>query len=152
MKRAAQILAAVALIITATNCSRTDACAVCQRECCAGMGAKVELRSGKSLHCCCPRCALAYLKTAAGQITSLTVQDWASGKQITAKDAIFVEGSDLNHCAMMKPQRLPQGGVAMACYDRCQPGLLAFADRKVAENFTAQHGGKILDYAAVAAK
>jgi nitrous oxide reductase accessory protein NosL len=144
------LLVAMAALL-GPGCSRSGAdkaCVVCQREMCCGMGAKVELRSGKSLHCCCAKCAFAYAKTAGNDVAAVAVQDWASGNEINAKNSIFVQGSDVNHCATAKPERLPQGGVAMACYDRCQPGLLAFADRKAAENFTAQHGGKVIESAA----
>lgn len=61
-----------------------------------------------------------------GAFTSVTVHDWASGKEIAATEATYVIGSDL------VPDMIPN--------------FIAFADQKVAQEFMAEHGGATLTF------
>jgi nitrous oxide reductase accessory protein NosL len=61
-----------------------------------------------------------------GAFTSVTVHDWASGKEIAATEATYVIGSGL------VPDMVPN--------------FIAFADQKVAQEFMVEHGGAPLTF------
>ncbi len=62
----------------------------------------------------------------AGAFSSVIVHDWVSGKEIAAKDATYVIGSNL------VPDMIPN--------------IIAFADKSEAKAFLAEHGGAALTF------
>jgi alpha-D-ribose 1-methylphosphonate 5-triphosphate synthase subunit PhnG len=73
--------------------------------------------------------------------------DFATGKHLDAGQATYVEGSDVSHCAVKEIRRDGYGCCYVKGFDRCQPSLVAFADRAAAERFQQEHGGRIVPFA-----
>ena len=133
-------------------CSRgAKVCAVCQRDECKAMAFRVMLDNGKTVETCCPRCGLHYVATLGRTPRALQATDFATGKWIDAKSAVFVSGSDVSGCSAMESRRDAQGCCLMKAYDRCLPSLAAFADRSAAAEFQRRHGGELLAFSELSA-
>ena len=135
----------VILIFLLTGCSRSAKfCQVCQREECTGLAFRVTLEDGKRVETCCPRCGLHYLEANQVKARRMEATDYATGKWIEAKDATYVEGSDVSHCASAETKRDQFGCCYFKGYDRCLPSLIAFAKLETATTFQRDHGGKFV--------
>ena len=119
------------------------ACDFCQREVCQGAEYTVHLSLGRTKHACCPRCGIRYEKEHPGAVRTTSVQDFATGKEVPAQQATYVEASDFAHCNPGEIVRDQTGSCFTLCYDRCMPSVVAFGDRKSAEEFASVHGGKL---------
>ncbi|MSR64483.1 MAG: hypothetical protein EXS18_01735 [Verrucomicrobiae bacterium] len=147
MKKVTVLIAGVVLALLAVSCSRSPkVCAVCQRDECKGLAFRVTLDTGRTVETCCPRCGLEYLKNNKLTARQLQATDIASGSWIDAKKAVYVSGSDVSHCSTMEVKRDAQGCCFFKGYDRCQPSVIAFANRDAAAAFQKQHGGSIVDF------
>lgn len=84
-----------------------------------------------------------YVSTAKQQARAWQATDYAGGQWLDATKAVFVEGSDVNHCASMEVRRDAQGCCMIKGFDRCMPSLIAFAAQDDAQSFQKQHGGTL---------
>ena len=122
------------------------ACDFCQRAMCAGTEYTVHLSFGRTKHACCPRCGALYEKQHPGSVHTTTVRDFATDREIRARDAVFVEDSDFSHCNVGMIAHDQDGASYTVCYDRCTPSVVAFGDRKSAEGFETMHGGRLISF------
>lgn len=135
------------LIVLVAGCGRPgEFCQVCQREECTGLAFRVTLEDGRRVQTCCPRCGLHYLKTANAPARQIQASDFGSGKWIDAKTALYVEDSDVSHCAGKEVRRDQFGCCYYKGFDRCLPSLIAFADAEAAAKFQQRHGGKLVRF------
>ena len=141
MTRIVSLLGAVVLALAGCR-PAAQSCAVCQRAECRGLTFQVELANGKTVATCCPRCGLLFAKSQ--QVRHLWATDFSSGRRIDATTAVYVEASDVSHCAAMETKRDAYGCCFYKGFDRCQPSLLAFADRAAAVKFQQVHGGQVV--------
>ncbi len=124
--------------------SAGETCSVCRRDVHA-RSRTVGLMNGKRVVFCCPACAYSEEQQAAGvRITEMT--DFLTGVKVPAANAYLVRGSDVNLCAAHEHVPIDADKrAAEVAFDRCRPGLLAFATRAGAEAFMAEHGGRLVE-------
>jgi hypothetical protein len=148
--RAMALILCVAFV---AGCSKSPRmCAVCEREECKGLAFRVTLENGKVVETCCPRCALHYLENNHQQARKMEATDFATGKWVDATRAVYVSDSDVHPCAELNAMRDPQGCCLMKTYDRCLPGLVAFAAKDQAATFQKDHGGQLVAFQEISAK
>lgn len=125
----------------------TDLCQVCQRGLHAGVTYRLEMKDGTREQACCPRCGMHLQIQRPGAVTRAWATDLATGQELPAEKAVYVEGGDVEHCTMHEaPVRRGPEGVAAREYDRCLPSLVAFRTAQEAAAYQKQHGGQVLDY------
>jgi hypothetical protein len=94
-------------------------------------------------------CALTY-KAQNKNVEIESATDFISGRSIKPENGSFVIGSDVSPCIqdpkVQKVLREPHSAMH-ACYDRCEPGILAFQKRLDADKFQQEHGGVIRSFA-----
>lgn len=121
-------------------------CAVCDRAECTGLTFRITLPNGKKVETCCPRCGLHYIETHGITPKSIQATDVITGKRVDAANAVYVEGSDVSHCAANEARRDAYGCCFFKGYDRCEPSVIAFDSNEAAERFQTQHGGRVLTF------
>jgi hypothetical protein len=133
---------AAALLLLASCGTGVEGCAICGRGC-GNLAFTIHLSSGATVQTCCPRCALRYLEQEQPDVAQLEVRDFATGRLLDARGAVYVEGSDVHPCSAGHegPPKDERGCCLATVYDRCLPGAIAFADRSLAEAFAREHGG-----------
>jgi hypothetical protein len=148
---AAAAVLAVALLsfLAAQACRESRAsCAVCGRAECRALAFRVEYEDGASQETCCARCAShAVAQEKDRAVARLEARDFATGKRVDARSAVYVEGSDVEHCSAPKAERGSQGCCMEMAYDRCLPSLIAFERREAASAFIEEHGGRLKSFA-----
>jgi hypothetical protein len=127
------------------SCSNKPAqCPLYARDIHQGMQVKIT-HHGIPMHTCCMACALTY-KSQTSDVEIKTATDFNSGSAIDAKSAFYVIGSDISPCIqdpkVQKFIREPHSAMH-ECYDRCEPGILAFSTMQDAQKFQKDHGGAI---------
>jgi len=133
--------AAIAAIIVAAlpswSCRAQAAnCDVCGRHEFSALAFRVKYVDGAEVNSCCPRCAShAVAMHRARPIAKLIAHDFATGKEIDARMAVYLDGSDFEHCDARKKERNTPGSLTMLAYDRCLPSVIAFASMSNAEAF-----------------
>ena len=142
------ILALLACFVLLQSCSEKAAqCPLCERDVHQGMQVKIT-HNTIPMRTCCMACALTY-KVQAKNVEIKSATDFLSGASIDPKNAVYVVASDVSPCTqdpkVQKFVREPHSALH-ACYDRCEPGILAFRVRKEAQTFQQQHGGLIREY------
>lgn len=145
-------LAAIALVSVLAYRHQTrppeDLCQVCQRGLHAGVTYRLELKDGTREQACCPRCGMHLQIQRPGAVTRAWATDLATGQELPAEKAVYVEGGDVEHCTMHEaPVRRAPEGVAVRDYDRCLPSLVAFRTAQEAAAYQRQHGGHLFDFA-----
>ncbi len=126
----------------------THECEICGRAVHAVHHATVEMKSGRRVQACCPRCAMHYRLNTPGKVMQVLVADNVTGRAIEAQKATYVEGSDVEPCMSASESVPREPGVEYTLkYDRCLPSLLAFRDESEAREFQRQHGGHVLSFA-----
>jgi hypothetical protein len=125
---------------------RPPACDFCERATCQGTAYRLRLSFGRARHACCPRCGIRFERQHPGSVHAAWVRDFATGHEIAARQAVYVEDSDFSHCAPGMIARDHEGSCYTKCFDRCFPSLIAFGDEKSADLFRASHGGVIRDF------
>jgi hypothetical protein len=104
---------------------------------------RIEYADGESQQTCCPRCGAHALEEAGGrEVRRLEAHDFATGRPIDARQAVYVDGSDMEHCSGDRGSPSPDSGRSLH-YDRCLPSLVAFASREDAAAFMQEHGGRL---------
>jgi hypothetical protein len=126
---------------------REDVCQVCQRALHAGVTYRLEMKDGTTERACCPRCGMHLQVQRPGTVEKAVATDLATGQEIPAEQAAYVEGGDVEYCTMHSTpvERQPQS-VRVREYDRCLPALVAFRTASDAETYRQQHGGRVLNY------
>lgn len=153
MKNESILTSVLIVILVATfalllSCGKSAAqCPLCERDVHRGMEVKVT-HNRIPMQTCCMACALTFQKqTKNVEIKSAT--DFISGNPVDARNAFYLTGSDVSPCIqdpkVQKFIREPHSALH-ACYDRCEPGILAFRSRSDAEKFQKEHGGFIREY------
>ena len=72
--------------------------------------------------------------------------DYPTGAKLSPSSAFLVKGSDVNTCVQAHSMLDADKHAAQLHYDRCLPGLLAFAREDQAKQFAREHGGQILPF------
>jgi hypothetical protein len=116
-----------------------DVCYVCQRPVHAH-SKTVAVAGGRARPFCCPACALSQH----ARITGLT--SFTTSAPLAPDNAWVVRGSDLNMCVRTQELIGADKRAADLRYDRCLPGILAFARRDEAARFASEHGGEVLRF------
>jgi len=139
----------IAAIVVATlalwSCRAQAAeCDICGRHEFSALAFRVEYADGGTIHTCCPRCASHAVAAHPDRaIARLIAHDFATGEELDARKAIYLDGSDYEHCKAPKEERTTPASATMLAYDRCLPSLMAFATMSEAEAFAHDHGGRI---------
>lgn len=108
---------------------------------------RVEFADGGVQKTCCPRCASHAVAEAGDRdVSRLFARDFATGREIDARAAVFVDGSDFEHCSVPKEDRSAPGCCRVLAYDRCLPSLIAFASPDDADRFMHEHGGTLRSF------
>ncbi len=141
---ARRALLAILILLGAACAARPERCWVCDRAIHPRVRATLALAGGRTVHACCPRCALHYRENAAADLRAIAVTDYAGGASMPIDAAWFVEGSDEAPCMQHPPVADPTLTPMQVCYDRCLPSLIAFRDGGAARAFAAVHGGSVL--------
>ncbi len=133
------------LVQTGRLAAGNPLCTVCNRPLHPAQKFLVASKDGKEHPACCPRCGLRFAIENKARAAKAT--DFNSGKWILAESAYYLEGSDIMECCGSSSMRGDSGMFCEMHYDRCMPSLVAFLDRKAAESFQHQHGGRIINLA-----
>ncbi len=78
--------------------------------------------------------------------------DFESGFKVAPEDAYVVQGSNINLCMQQRMLMDSQKQSSSIGFDRCSPGILVFSNRRSAEGFQREHGGKLLHFQALASE
>jgi hypothetical protein len=139
------LLAVAGIAVVLFSCkTRIAQCPLCQRDIHEHMQVSITHNS-IPLKTCCMSCALTFqIQEKNVEIKSAT--NFLTGTPIDPKVAFYVVGSDISPCTQ-DPKvntviREPHSAM-YACYDRCEPGILAFAKESEAEAFQKEHGGHL---------
>ncbi len=142
----ASVLAVTALTIWACGAQAAE-CDICGRHEFSALAFRVEYADGDVIHTCCPRCASHAVATHPGrEIARLVAHDFTTGKELDARSAVYLDGSDFEHCTAPKEERISPGTATTLAYDRCLPSLIAFSSTADAEAFQRDHGGTIKSF------
>jgi len=119
-------------------------CDICGRHEFSALAFRVEYADGGMVHTCCPRCASHAVAAHPDRaVANLIAHDFATGEELDARKAIYLDGSDYEHCKAPKEERTTPASATTLAYDRCLPSLMAFATMSAAEAFAHDHGGRI---------
>jgi hypothetical protein len=140
--------AGILAMVATESCRFSQAtCAVCGREECRALTFRVAYTDGVSVETCCARCAshaVAAEKTR--RVASLVATDFATGLKLDAREALYVEGSDYEHCHAPGVKPTSSGCCLEMDFDRCLPSLVAFKTAKAARSFISLHGGSLREF------
>jgi hypothetical protein len=130
------------------SCNRTAAqCPLCERVIHQHMQVSITHNS-LPMKTCCMSCALTY-KAQVKNVEIKAATDFLSNESIDPQKAFYVVGSDVSPCTqdpkVQKFIREPHA-VLHACYDRCEPGILAFKNNSEATSFVKTHGGQLQSF------
>lgn len=146
---ARQILAAAVILALAVGLAyyfwpaQEQLCPVCQRPIHRATSYYVTLGNGKTVELCCPRCGLRFQEDG-GDVRSVKVTDYESGKQLDPDKAVYVEGSSVHPCCTQEEIMKDQAGMEYErTWDRCLPSVIAFASKEAARRFQTQNGGEL---------
>ena len=120
-----------------------ETCSLCGRQLHAETLYEIELANGEQYEMCCPRCASHY-HAREEQVVRARVADYFTTKMIDATRAFFVEDSSVMPCGHHREATRDHAGTSYKItWDRCEPGLIAFASRQEALYFQHRHGGLV---------
>ncbi len=128
-----------------------EVCVVCLRPVHA-MSKTVAYFDGRRTVFCCPSCAASQHRQTGKTVTVSELTDFETGARLRPGEAVLVEGSDVNPCTAGAALLDEQKHAAAEPFDRCAPGLLAFANERAAAGFVARHGGRLLRFGDIAAR
>jgi nitrous oxide reductase accessory protein NosL len=104
--------------------------------------------NGIPMKTCCMACALTY-QAQTRNVEIQTATDFATDSPIDPRKAVWVVGSGISPCTqdvkVQKFIREPHAALH-ACYDRCEPGMLAFSKKSDAEKYQAENGGHLVEF------
>jgi DeoR/GlpR family transcriptional regulator of sugar metabolism len=108
----------------------TAVCHLCGGAVMERTGFVVMQQGGEKLSACCPHCGILLMQQVADVSSALT-PDFLHGRRVNVFQAVFVVGSEVRVC--------------------CLPSTICFATQEEGEKFQRGFGGKVLDFAGVAA-
>jgi hypothetical protein len=117
-------------------------CDICNRQLHPAAGFTTVAADGAKHTACCPRCGLRTILNRGGR--ALDAIDFATGKEIPAGPAFYLEGSDIMECCETIGFRADEALYGAIQYDRCMPSLVAFSRLEDAERVRRDHGGRIM--------
>ncbi len=100
--------------------SKDEQCAMCNKPISARTIFIVRLENGEQKHTCCAHCGL-MLQAQTKKVSQSLTSDYLHGYMVSATQAIYVVGSDLNIC--------------------CVPSVLSFGSQGDADKFQKGFGG-----------
>ena len=109
----------------------------------------VAIVDGKPRTFCCPACALSESAQERKPIRITELTDYLTGVRLSPDGAFLVRGSNVNMCVQAHSMLDTEKRSAELHYDRCLPGLLAFAREDEAKQFVREHGGQVLPFEAI---
>jgi hypothetical protein len=142
------ILALFLLDLSLQSCGRTAECPLCNREVHEHMGVKITHNS-LPMKTCCMSCALTY-RAQEKNVEIVSATDFLTDAPIAPESAFYVVASDVSPCMQdPKVQKVirEQHQAMYACYDRCEPSILAFSKKADAQTFQQEHGGHLEQFA-----
>ena len=101
---------------------------------------------------CCLSCALTYGRQLHKAVKIVAVTDHDTGASLDPSAAAFVVGSDVSPCTHAMMHLGPEKEEYPVHWDRCLPSIIAFRSADVAEQFRAQHGGRVRSLAELVEK
>jgi len=116
-------------------------CFLCEREIIPSNAFIIELKGGKKLRTCCPRCGLRYFEKNKSKIERMYATDFISLEVIDAFKAYYVIGSEYHGCCRRSVMIDSNKRIYDLCYDRCMPTLVAFKKKNDAKEFMKKYGG-----------
>jgi hypothetical protein len=130
------------------SCSeRAAQCPLCERDVHQGMQVSIKHNS-IPMQTCCMACALTY-QAQTKNVEIIAATDFLTNTKVDPGTAFYVIGSDISPCMqdskVQKFVREPHSALH-ACYDRCEPGILGFRNKKDAQEFLRNHGGSIYQF------
>lgn len=121
-------------------------CPVCRRPIHQSTSYYVTLGSGDTVELCCPRCGLRFQQSG-GDVRSVEVTDYDTGKRLDPKAAVYVEGSSVHPCCTQEEIMKDRAGSEYErTWDRCLPSVIAFGSRDAAERFRSRFGGELRNH------
>lgn len=122
-----------------------NTCRICQRELHPEARVVMEV-DGQRQAVCCTHCVLTQARQIGKSIRLVEVTDYVSRRPLRPENAFYVEDSKLVLCDLHKPfvneSKQPYDRV----FDRCVPGIYAFARREDAEAFARDNGGTVRNW------
>ncbi len=120
-------------------------CGYCSRPLHANLTVTAEI-DGKRTQVCCARCAISEANQEHKSVRLLVVHDYTSGRAIAPVNAWFVEGSHAMACDHDAMRMNEMKGTQELVFDRCSPGIFAFANKQDADVFTAKNSGTLISF------
>jgi hypothetical protein len=124
--------------------NQNSVCQVCQRPVHSHSRTEAEVDDQLQDEFCCPTCAVTAALQSGHQLRFVELTDYISGASLDPEDAFLVRGSDVNPCMEEHSLTHSDKQAAQMDFDRCSPSILAFGDRKTAEEFVANRGGSLI--------
>ena len=121
------------------------ACGYCLRPLHPNVKVTAEI-DGKRVEVCCPRCAITEANQERKPVRLISVHDYSTGKAMPPEGAWYVEGSRVLACDHVGMHMNEMKETQEMAYDRCSPGILTFATKPQAEDFTAANGGTAISF------
>jgi len=139
------IFALLVLDLSLQSCSNRPAqCPLCDRDVHEHMAVKITHNS-IPLKTCCMSCALTY-RNQEKNVKIVSATDFQTNATLVPENAFYVVDSDVKPCThdprVQKVLR-EQHETFYACYDRCEPSILAFSKQQDAEAFQQEHAGHV---------
>src|SRR6266545_9463 len=113
-------------------------CGFCQRH----ISAKAEVIAeidGRRRHVCCAHCAFTEGLQEKKPVRLISVTDYKSGSKIKPESAWYADGSRVMACEHDMTHMDMSKHAEHLAFDRCSPGIFAFARREEADAFVAQN-------------
>ena len=131
--------------------AQAEECYACQRPI-HEHSRTVAIVDGKARTFCCPACALSEHRQEGKPIQITELTDYQTGAKLSPNGAFLVRDSEVNMCVRAHSMMDADKQAAPLQYDRCLPGLLAFASKDQAAQFAREHGGEVLPFDTVVAQ
>ncbi|PWT91184.1 MAG: hypothetical protein C5B54_05825 [Acidobacteria bacterium] len=138
------ILSVVAILFLLSCGDRVAQCPLCNREIHEHMGVKITHNS-IPMKTCCMSCALTYAAQEKN-VHIVSVTDFMTNASLAPENAFYIVASDISPCtqdAKVRKVIREQHATLFACYDRCEPSILAFSKKEDAVLFQRQNGGHL---------
>ena len=145
---AGALVLVVALVTLAVyqHSQNNNLCDACHRTMRDETHYQIAHTDGTLSELCCPRCGLRHQATLT-DVAKSEVADYHTGRMFAAKEAFFVEGSDVHACDHHQLVQEDRSGSQYALtWDRCLPSLVAFVSEEQARKFREDHGGQLRHY------
>ena len=125
-----------------------NVCQICWRPVHSSMLTVGEV-NGEETRFCCPACALTTAQQTGKPVRLTRLTDFNSNQPLDPKAAFLVRGSDVNLDMHSQPLVDQEKRPVPVHFDRCTPSILAFRSREEAQAFQRDHGGELLQMAAL---